>query len=353
MEKFLKYKYKIINFKIKNLSIFKVLIIPQLIFYFSIKVNKGFTLDSHSLGSNLQYYSEIFPSTFGVFQPHRILLPFLSHIINLEIQIINIISLAVLNLCIFLYFENKIGSINTALVLLCLNTTMFFQFHIIFGGYPDIFAYLLLFLTYVYKDKRFLPYVTFFCALLTKETVIFTLLFFLFLKNISKVKFFTLVIIYLPLYIFFSTGKFDPGYYIEPITNDLFYWLKTYNNNLLIGVFSSIKYLWLIFILPFFKKPVFDCKPVLFLILGIAFQFIFAAADTTRFVSFIFLGIIYLLENLPKKYLSFYLSIIMLLNLLTPKYYVYAGVNDNLLILNQTKFEIINLSYYLNYFFNF
>jgi len=349
-------KYKSIILKIKEHSIFhffKVLTIPQLIFYFSLRVNKGFTLDSHSLGKNLQYYSEIFPSTNGVLQPHRILLPFLAHVTNLEIQVINIISLAVLNLFIFLYLLNKLGSINNALVLLCLNTTMFFQFHIIFGGYPDIFAYLLLFLTYVYKDKKFLPYVTFFCALLTKETVIFTLLFFIFLKNISKVKFFTLVIIYLPLYIFFSTGKFDPGYYIEPITNDLFYWLKTYNNNLLIGIFSSIKYLWLIFILPFFKKPVFDYKPVLFLIIGIAFQFIFAAADTTRFVSFIFLGVIYLLENLPKKYLSFYLSIIFLLNLLTPKYYVYAGVNDNLLILNQTKFEIINLSYYLNYFFNF
>lgn len=338
--------------EITFLNIFKYLFVPQLIFYISIRNNKGFTLDAHSLGKNLQYYSNIFPEKDLVFQPQRVLLPLLGKIFNVDIQVINIIILLILNFLIFNFLQKKVTLTSTILFLLCLNFTMFFQFHINFGGYPDILSYFFLFITYTYRRKKLIPYIAFFFALLTKETVVFTIFFYLSLKEISKFKFFSTVILYLPIYFTLSIGKFGPSFYIEPIITDILYWLKIYNNNLIIGIFSSVKFLWLLIIYYFVTKPSFKSLPVYLLLGGIILQFIFSAADTTRFASFIFLGLIYLFEEPPKK-LEPILFFIFILNTITPKYYVYAGVNDNLLVLNQMNYEILNLHYYLNQYLNF
>ena len=53
------------------------------------------------------------------------------------------------------------------------------------------------------------------------------------------------------------------------------------------------------------------------------FQFLFGG-DTTRFVSFMFLGLVYIYEHSKFKFSNTTFIFITFLNIITPKYYVFA-----------------------------
>tara|TARA_Y100001958_G_C21241729_1_gene569693 strand:- start:2875 stop:3918 length:1044 start_codon:yes stop_codon:yes gene_type:complete len=326
------------------------LLMTSSIFIFSIFINRSITLDTHALGENLETYSKIFPDTQGILQPHRILLPLLGKVLSVDIQILNLVFYFLFILFMIQYLNDIKSYTNIILFIASLCTTMVMQFHLNFGGYPDILSYLLLLLAYIYRKEKNLPYFFLFLALLAKETSAFAFPFFFFLKKVSKVKMVSATLLYVPVYLYFSVGTYDSSFYLEPLRDDIFYWIRLNYDNILLGFFSSIKFLWIVII--YFCLKNFNKKaiPIYLLFLGILFQCIFLG-DTTRFVSFMFLGVIYAFEYSNFKFSNFlYLSIIFL-NIITPKYYVFAknGKVNNLLLLNNNKVEVFDINVYFQY----
>ena len=272
-------------------------------------------------------------------------MPLLGYIFNLELQILNLIFLVLFIYLIYRHLRNYQSIIDTIVFCLSLSATMVIQFHMNFGAYPDILSYVLLVLVLTNRKHHFLPYVYFFLALLTKETVVFTILFFLALKEISKFKILLVTSIYLPIYFFLSTGVYGINHYIEPLSNNFFYWINQSKEYFFLGYFSTIKFLWVfifLFILQRFKQSI----PVLMLIIGISFQFIFGG-DTTRFISFIFLGLIFIIENLNLGNLKKLNFVILLMNIITLKYYIFAY--GQLLIVNESRLSFFDIYSFLNF----
>ncbi len=312
-----------------------------IIFLFSVFINRGITTSSVSLGFDLQMLSNSLPNTEGFLQPQRILLPVLGRLFNLDLQLVNIFTAVLFLICLFM-FNLKYSDYNFAfLIVCCLSTTMVFQFTLIYGGYPDILSYLFLALAFFNKDKNTLPYFLFFLALLTKETVIFTLPFFMTL-NLNLKKLLLTVVSYLPIYFYLSQGVYSPNYFLDLILEDYLYFFKQSTENIFIGYFSAIKFLWFFIFIAIWMNKDINLKPLVYLNLGIFIQF-FLGGDTTRFVSFIFLAILYIVENSSKdsfKKLKVILIFILVLNIFTPKYYVFAY--GELVIPNESRLHFLN-----------
>ena len=322
------------NFKFNLLDEILILII----FIFSILINRSVTLDAHSLGLSMQAYSEIFPNTQDILQPQRILLPLIGYLIKINLQIINIfVTYCFLNILYkhILKFQSRVI---TYLLCASLSATMVVQFHYNFGSYPDILCYFLLLLTFINKERTNAPYIFFFLALLTKETAIFTALFFLAIKNISKIKIILSCSFYLPIYLYLNTGAYDLSHYLAPLQSDIMHWFNQSKPYLLIGYFSSLKFLWIIVIL-YILRDFKNSYPIILLIIGISLQFMFGG-DTTRFVSFIFLGLIFVIENFKFDKFLFLNIIILFLNIITVKYYVFAY--GEMIILNESRISFLN-----------
>ena len=322
------------NFKLNLLDEILILII----FIFSILINRSVTLDAHSLGLSMQAYSEIFPNTQDILQPQRVLLPLIGYLIKINLQIINIIvTYCFLNVLYkhILKFQSRII---TYLLCASLSATMVVQFHYNFGSYPDILCYFLLLLTFINKERTYAPYMYFFLALLTKETAIFTLLFFLAIKSISKIKIILSCLFYLPIYLNLNTGAYDLSHYLAPLQDDIMHWFNQSKPYLLTGYFSSIKFLWVIVIL-YILKDFKNSYPIILLIIGISLQFMLGG-DTTRFVSFIFLGLIFVIENFKLDKFLFLNIFILFLNIITVKYYIFAY--GEMIILNESRISFLN-----------
>ena len=308
------------------------------IFIFSIFVNRSLTFDVHSLGLSMQAFSEIFPNTENILQPHRVFLPLIGYITKIHLQLINIfVTYCFLNILYkhILKFQSRTI---TNLLLASLSTTMVIQFHYNFGGYPDILCYFFLLLAFINKEKNVYPYIFFFIALLTKETAIFTALFFLTLKNFSKIKLVFTCVLYLPIYLYLNTGSYNLEHYLTPLQSDLMYWVNQSKPFIVTGYFSSIKFFWVIVILYIFRDFR-NSYPVVLLIIGISLQFMLGG-DTTRFVSFMFLGLIFVVEKLKMDKFLFLNIFILFLNIVTAKYYVFAY--GEMIILNESRLSFLN-----------
>jgi hypothetical protein len=326
-------------------SLIRDIVMAIFLSLFSIFINRTITFEVHSLGESMQMYANNFPSTENVLQPQRFLLPLLSNILNIDIQVLNLLFLFFFLFLITTFLNIKTTYLNSLLISLSLCSTMVVQFHLNFGGYPDILSYVLLLLVFFTKERKLFPYLLFFLGLLTKETVVFTALFFLSLKEISKLKFLLSISFYLPFYFSLSNGTYDINHYLEPLAGDFFYWINQSKEYLVLGYFSSIKFLWILIFSMFFlgkKKMI----PVYLLIFGISLQFIFGG-DSTRFISFIFLGIMFIIGNFDLKKFQSVNFIILILNIITVKYYVFAY--GNLLKVNESKLSFLDIYDYIEF----
>ena len=160
------------------------LLMSSSVIIFSIFINRSITLDTHSLGENLETYSKIFPDTEGILQPHRILLPLLGKVLSVDIQILNLVFYFLFFLFMIQYLNDIKSYTNIILFIASLCTTMVMQFHLNFGGYPDILSYLLLLLAYIYRKEKNLPYFFLFWHISKRDLHLFP--FFFFLKKVSK-----------------------------------------------------------------------------------------------------------------------------------------------------------------------
>ena len=130
-------------------SIKNEILLSLVIFMFSVFINRTITLDTHSLGKNLDIYSKIFPNNLNILQPHRVLLPFLGKVLHLNIQILNLFFYLLFIFYLLTYLK-KVDKNNKAIFfVLALSTTMVTHFHLHCGGYPDLLSYLVVLLPYI------------------------------------------------------------------------------------------------------------------------------------------------------------------------------------------------------------
>ena len=101
------------------------------IFIFGIFINRSVSTNSTILGKILENYSENFTLISDNPLSHRILLPFLSFILNIDIQILNILLTFLFIYLIQSYLTEKLPYYYSFLISTAISTTMIFQFSIL------------------------------------------------------------------------------------------------------------------------------------------------------------------------------------------------------------------------------
>ena len=316
----------------KFFLLLQTLLVVSLTFF----VNRGVSTRPTSSGFFYQNLANNFPDLTNNPIPHRILLPFLSWMTRIPIQYLNLLFTVIFIFLLLKELNKNFTAVTSVLFVLSISTTMVLQFTLIYGGYPDIFIFFLILLTMLYKDSKYIFFILCTGLLLTREGIIFIIPF-LFLirdnKNFSDyIKLITSLLLFLSIYLFIEPGGSENGgvgwqFFLEPVLEDLKFWAIQNKNYFFLGFFSSIKFLWLLFIYQIVELKE-QRLPLLFLLLMVSLQFLFVSGDTTRYWYLIVVGIIYSFKYLKtKKSLSILLYLIVILNIITPKYYVFNDGN--------------------------
>jgi len=302
----------------------------------TIFVNRGVSTNPISSGQFYQNLANNLPDLTNNPIPHRILLPFLSWLTRVPIQYLNLIFMVFFIFLLLKELNKNFNAVTSVLFVLSISTTMVFQFTLIYGGYPDIFIFFLVLLTMIYKDSNYIFFIFCMSLLLTREGIIFIIPF-LFLirdkKNLSDyIKLITTLLLFFLIYLIIEPGGSENGgvgwqFFLEPVLVDIKFWATQNKNYFFLGFFSSIKFLWLLFIYQIVELKE-QRLPLLFLLIMISLQFLFVSGDTTRYWYLIVIGIIYSFNYLKtKKTLPILLYLIVILNIITPKYYVFNDGN--------------------------
>ena len=307
-----------------------------LVVFITFFINRGVSTKSISLGMLYQDLANNFPDLTNNPIPHRILLPFLSWLTRVPIQYLNLLFIVLFIFLLLKELNKNFSAITAVLFVLSISTTMVVQFTLIYGGYPDIFIFLLILLTMIYKESNYIFFILCIGLLLTREGIIFIIPY-LFLirdkKNLNDyIKLTTSLLLFFLIYLFLEPGGSENGgigwkFFLEPFLFDLKFWATQNKDYFFLGFFSSIKFLWLLFIYQIveLKKQRFSLLCLLFMI---SLQFIFVSGDTTRYWYLIVIGIIFSFNYLKtKKVLSILLFLIVIFNVITPKYYVFNDGN--------------------------
>ncbi len=342
--------------RLKKTKIVHSTLASLIAFTFGVFVNRGISTSVTSLGFYYQELSQTLPYFEGTRFPQRILLPLLSYITNIDIQILNIIILFLFLVSVDYYFQKRIDFSLRFLYLIGLSTTMVFQFTIIYGGYPDILS-LLLYVLALQNLNNNKCYFYLFLNLLTREAAIVMLpIFFLIKGNENLIKkitnFALLVFLYLPIYFYLEQSD-SPGtngweFYLLPLQNDLLFWFNKSSEFYWLGLFSSIKFF--LVLLPFITKSLNDVFLLIVSVFCINIQFIVSGGDNTRYWLLFIIPVIYLTnKNLYNtKVIKGLFVLIILFNIITPKYYVFSDAyKGNMYVLpNDSQlhfFDIQNL----------
>ncbi len=321
--------------RITNKKIVHSVLISLAAFAYGVFVNRGISTSVTSLGFYYQELSQTLPYFEGTRFPQRILLPLLSYITNIDIQILNILFLFLFLISVDYYFQKRIDFLLRFLYLIGLSTTMVFQFTILYGGYPDILSLLLYVLSLKnLNNNKFYFYL--FLNLLTREAAIVMLPIFFLIKDnenlIKKIKNFTLLVfLYLPLYFYLEQSDSPETngweFYLLPLQNDFLFWFNKSTEFYWLGFFSAIKFF--ILLIPFITKSFNDVILLIVSVFCINIQFIVSGGDNTRYWLLFIIPIIYLsfknLHNL--KVIKGLFVLIILLNIITPKYYVFSDAD--------------------------
>ena len=249
------------------------LTISLVIFGFGLFINRGVSLSPTSLGLYFDELARSLPDISSSPFPHRILLPFISYITSLDVQIINIILLFLFVYNLFSYLLNNRGVKTAILICLIFSTTMVFQFHIIYGGYPDILS-LLLYLLCLKNIKNNSFFIYFFLSLLVREAALIVApILFLIRQYENKhdrtfIKMSFVILIYLPIYFLLQKeASFSNSngweFYILPLLNDPLFWFKKSIGYYWLGFFTSMKFALLLLLILKSKR---DYLLVLFLL---------------------------------------------------------------------------------------
>tara|TARA_B100002019_G_scaffold3668_1_gene3041 strand:+ start:12 stop:893 length:882 start_codon:yes stop_codon:yes gene_type:complete len=269
---------------------------------------------------------------------HRILTPMLSKMFN-DIFIFNIVILAFLLFYITYNFYEKYDKATLVLLVFSITTTQVVLFTLNFAYYPDPLTILLAVIAMFNLEKNSIFIFTGFLTLINNEIGIF-ILFFLVLvsKDIAKrIKTFSLVVL---IYLFYR-------YFINLLIINEASGISTYFNELLnfelnfymiFGIFSGLKFL-TIFLLSSKKQS----TVLVFLIFYILIP-LNMAVDYTRYGTLLIIIILWVLYNdyfLYKKNIKIIALIVVILNIVTPKYYIW---DDQITYLRDSKLHFLDVT---------
>ena len=341
----------------KQRSVFLISFISYII---GVTYNRKITFEIHSEGTIYNRQAEeLFLNGLINPYPQRILTPLISRTLNINTQHLNLIFIFVFILVLNIYLKSL--SNQTKLIFsLAISTTMPIIFSMNFGGYPDIVSYTIFLLIFLSIRKKYLPYIMFFFLLLTREAFLIYYPFLIIYKTLrskdsiqnSLFGFSVAVIMYMIFYISaFKIAENSPGdiwnysFYLEPLTKDLLFWIKNYRVNYFIGIFSSIKFLLLLLVIIFFqldKKQKFLFLIFIFLTLSTSF----VCGDLSRCFSPLIFAMILFPEKLEFKYMNLLTAFLFILNVISPKYYVWHGGKLN--YLNDSRIHFFDIFKFFN-----
>ena len=304
----------------------------------SLFVNRGYFIIDSIVGS--EYMNIMSSNNFQDFGRlgHRILTPMLSKMFN-NIFIFNIVILAFLLFYITYNFYEKYDKATLVLLVFSITTTQVVLFTLNFAYYPDPLTILLAVIAMFNLEKNSIFIFTGFLTLINNEIGIF-ILFFLVLvsKDIAKrIKTFSLVVL---IYLFYR-------YFINLLIINQASGISTYFNELLnfelnfymiFGIFSGLKFL-TIFLLSSKKQS----TVLVFLIFYILIP-LNMAVDYTRYGTLLIIMILWVLYNdyfSYKKNIKVIALIVVILNIVTPKYYIW---DDQITYLRDSKLHFLDVT---------
>ncbi|MBW1959573.1 MAG: hypothetical protein JRI63_13805 [Deltaproteobacteria bacterium] len=303
-------------------------------------------------------YSQLAANPFGDLTGNyvgfRILTPLISYLIGLRgdlIIVTNMIIASAFIALIYIYFRQRSPRPGDALVAATVMTfSMVTLSTIYYGGYCDSLTYMIIFLMYWFRSKRFLFYILFFLGMLNRESIAFLLPWFIFMsysESNSKIKWFmdmllgygicfALLFVYREWMLTRGTIAFTTSYYLTPLLKDPFHWFRNSYTFQGLGLFTVFKALWIFpaVALVSFKRSKLNVHiaMAILILLGSLAQ-LFIAYDSSRMLSMSFMVMIILLEHLFKNDTFFFRSwvvFILILNLFVPQLYTASHVVETM-----------------------
>jgi len=339
-------------------SFVKKIVIVTLIFMIGVFVNRDISTTPTSLGIYFEELSNLFPDIKNTRFPQRLLLPFISYITGLNVQILNIFITFIFIFHLFNYLLEKQNTTTSFLVTVGVATTMIFQFHITYGGYPDalsLFLYLLCIKNIC--NKKFYIYAL--LSLFTREAaiVMFPILYLIKKRHNNNEKILLnlslMLLVYLPFYFLVHRGVNNANgweFYLLPLLNDPMFWFDKSTTHYWLGFFSALKFL--IFLLPLLIKSKKDFLLIFISFISINIQFLVSGGDNTRYWLIFIIPIVFLLkENLKStKFSMLLIAFIISLNIITPKYYVFTDANEGNMYVtpNDSRLHIFDIYSFFN-----
>jgi hypothetical protein len=251
--------------------------------------------------------------------PHRVLTPLISYLLGLRgcsITITNIIIAAVFIGSVYDHFRctsPRPGDAFLAATCMSFSLTVLTVIHC--GGYCDVLTYLLIFMMWRHRKRRFLFYLWFLFSLFNHESVVFLLpwLIFISLQNTPgwpKRSLELVVGLTIPLVVYgwfyqaIDTQRnfdYSLGYYLKPLLDNLFIRFRGTLPLHGLGLFSVYQVLWVIPCLAVahtFKNRKYAILIGLVLTVLCAWPQMFLANDTSRMFTLGFMVMIIALEQL-------------------------------------------------------
>jgi len=323
---------------LKQEKIIFSLLISFLGMILSFFVNRGYFIIDSIVGS--EYVNIMSSNNFEDFGRlgHRILTPMLSKMFN-SIFFFNIVILAFLIFYVTYNFYEKYDKATLVLLIFSITSTQVVLFTLNFAYYPDPLTILLAVIAMFNLEKNLIFIFTGFLILINNEIGLFILLF-LVLVSKDVVKKITIVSLTVLLYLFYR-------YFINLLIINEASGIPTYLNELInfelnfymiFGVFTGIKFL-TIFLLSSKKQLTLFVFLIFYILIPLNM-----AVDYTRYGTLLIIIIFWVLHNdyfLFKKNIKIIALIVVILNIVTPKYYVW---DDQITYLRDSKLHFLDLT---------
>ncbi len=214
------------------------------------------------------YYAELAEDPFAAYDDnpvaYRILTPLVSYVLGLRGELIIITNLLfawTLLAVVYKYFREQTprpGDAAIAATVIAFSLVTLTTIH--YGGYTDSATYLLIFLMYRFRERMLLFYLLFLAALLNRESAVFLLPWFAFLRwhenqsarrsIIETVIGFGLMVAIYGLFREWlgsiRAAEYDLGYYVGPLLQYPFEWFSRSYPYQGLGLFTVFKLFWII-----------------------------------------------------------------------------------------------------------
>lgn len=304
------------------------------------------------------HYAELSrnPFAFDSTSPvaYRFLTPLISYALGLRGNLIIITNLligtALLGLVYRWFQENTprpgdaiFGALSIAFSLVILTT-------LASPGYCDLLTYVFIFLMWRYRKRRVLFYALFFLGLLNRESIAFLAPWFIFITMVDykftwrgALDVFTGHVIVFAAYFLIRHAislQFDivysTAYYLGPLTNDPFHWLRMTLPLQWMGVFSVFKLLWIFPVLAalsFYQRGQKLQLWSMGLLFACAYSQLFLAYDTSRMMTLSFMIMIIALKELFEHdifRIRRWIGWVFVINVFVPVYQVAAAKMDSM-----------------------